>query len=298
MTLRFRLLTLVAIFCAAGAVRAADPPKGQRVFTAGHSFHMMIPGALAEIAKSAGIKEHAIAGTQGLGGSRTIQIWDLPEEKAKIKEIIRGGKVDVLTLSPHILLPDPGIDNFTKLCLESNADARILVQASWMPFDDWEKNKSGFKNDDRNNAKIDVLRKTYEPFDKNLHDQVGKLNKEYQEKYKRPVVFLVPVGQAVMNLREKVVAGKVPGIEKQADLFTDPIGHCKAPVSLLNAYCHYAVIYKQSPVGLPVPTILKTPRLFSELLAAAFARRAEELNKTLQETAWEAVTKDPASGER
>jgi hypothetical protein len=245
---------------------------------------MMIPGPLAEIAKSAGIKDHAVAGTQGLGGSRTIQIWNLPEEKCKMKEVIRTGKVDVLTLSPHIMLPDPGIDNFVELCLTSNADSRILVQASWMPYDDWEKNKSGFKNDDRNNAKIEDLRKIYEPFDKNLHDQVETLNKQYQEKHKRPVVFLVPVGQAVMNLREKVVAGKVPGIEKQADLFTDPIGHCKAPVSILNAYCHYAVIYKQSPVGLPVPTILKK------------TDKAEELNKILQETAWEAVKKDSASG--
>lgn len=284
MTRRPRLLVVLPLLVFALPVRAADPPKGQRVFSAGHSFHMMIPGPLAEVAKSAGITDHAIAGTQGLGGSRTIQIWDLPEEKAKIKEIIRSGKVDVLTLSPHIQMPDPGIDNFTKLCLDSNADSRILVQASWMPYDDWFNNKGKFQNADRDKATIEDLRKIYEPFDKNLHDQVSKLNKEYQDKFKRPVAFIVPVGQAVMNLREKVIAGKVPGIEKQSDLFTDPIGHCKPPVSLLNVYCHYAVIYKQSPVGLPVPTILKK------------TDKGDELNKLLQEVAWEAVKKDPASG--
>jgi hypothetical protein len=87
-----------------------------------------------------------------------------------------------------------------------------------------------------------------------------------------------------MNLREKVIAEKVPGISKQADLFSDPIGHAKAPVSILNAYCHFAVIYKKSPVGLPIPSGLKK------------TDKAEELNKLLQEIAWEAVKKEPLSG--
>ncbi len=283
MTRRLHLAATTFVLILALPLRAADPPKGQRVFTAGHSFHMMIPSPLAEIAKSAGIKDHVIAGTQGLGGSRTIQIWDLPDEKNNAKKVINMGTVDVLTLSPHLMLPDPGIDNFVKLCLEKNADARVLVQASWMPFDDWDK-RAKFKNDDRNEAKMDDLRKAYATFDKALHDQVEKLNREFQDKYKRPVAFLVPVGHAVMSLREKVVAGKVPGIEKQADLFTDPIGHCKAPISLLNAYCHFAVIYKMSPVGLPVPGLLKK------------TDKAEELNRLLQEIAWDAVKKEPLSG--
>ena len=46
------------------------------------------------------------------------------------------------------------------------------------------------------------------------------------------------------------VAGR---LAKQSDLFTDPIGHCKPPVSLLNVYCHYCVIYKQSPVAVRKP---------------------------------------------
>ena len=190
----------------------------------------------------------------------------------------------MLTLSPHLTLPDPGIDHFVKLCLEHNPDARVLVQASWMPFDDPRNMKGKFANDDRNTAKVDDLRKAYEPFDKSLHDQVTKINKEYQDKFKRPVVFLVPVGHAVMNLREKIVAGTVPGIANQSDLFTDSIGHGKQPIGVLNAYCHFSVIYKQSPVGLPVPSALRK------------TEKAEELNKLLQEIAWSAVTKEPLSG--
>lgn len=55
----------------------------------------------------------------------------------------------------------------------------------------------------------------------------------------------------------------------------------------LNAYCHYAVIYRKSPVGLPVPSILKTTKLGED---------EEKLNRLLQELAWDAVTKHPLSG--
>jgi hypothetical protein len=182
------------------------------------------------------------------------------------------------------LLPDPGIDHFVKLCLQYNPDARVLVQASWMPFDDPKNVKRKFANEDRNRANVDDLRKSYEPFDKALHDQVSRINKDYQDKFKRPVVFLVPVGHAVMNLREKILTGKVPGIANQSDLFTDPIGHGNSPVGVLNAYCHFSVIYKRCPVGLPVPTALKK------------TEKTEELNKLLQEIAWSAVTKEPLSG--
>jgi len=278
------LRSLVIVGFVVSTLHAADPPKGQRVFTAGHSFHMMIPGPLAEMAKTAGITGHEIAGTQGIGGSRTIQHWELADDKNKAKQAIKSGKVDVLTLSPHLAIPDPGIDNFVKLCLEHNSDSRILVQASWMAFDDPKNFKSKFANEDRDSAKIDDLRKAYEPFDKALHEQVSAINKEYRDKFKRPVALLVPVGQAVMTLREKVVAGMAPSIANQADLFTDPIGHGKAPIGILNAYCHFAVIYKQSPVGLPVPSGLKK------------TDNAEELNKLLQEIAWEAVTKEPLTG--
>lgn len=56
---------------------------------------------------------------------------------------------------------------------------------------------------------------------------------------------------------------------------------------MLNAYCHYAVIYKRSPVGLPVPAALK---------GAKNPAWDDKLNAVLQEVAWEAVTAHPLSG--
>lgn len=153
-----------------------------------------------------------------------------------------------------------------------------------MVFDDPKNIGKKFSNDDRNQAKIDDLKNAYEPLEKAIRKQLSAINDLYEPKFKRQVVFLVPVGPAVLHLREKVIAGQVPGIEKQSDLFSDPIGHAKAAVAVLNAYCHFAVIYKQSPVGLPMPGSLKP------------LAKAEELNKLLQEIAWEAVAKEPLSG--
>ena len=35
-----------------------EAPKGQRILSAGHSFHVFMPGILRELAQSAGIKDH------------------------------------------------------------------------------------------------------------------------------------------------------------------------------------------------------------------------------------------------
>lgn len=103
-------------------------------------------------------------------------------------------------------------------------------------------------------------------------------------KWYQPAVFVVPVGQAVLALRELIIQGKAPGIAKQSDLFTDAIGHPRDHIKALATYCHYAVIYGRSPIGLPMP--------------AAIARlpEGEKLNTLLQKLAWDAVTQHPLSG--
>ena len=116
---------------------------------------------------------------------------------------------------------------------------------------------------------------------------VEVLNEKYREEPGRQVVFLVPAGEAVCVLRELVVAGKAPGVARQSGLFRDDRGHPHAHVAALVGYCHYTVIYRRSPVGLPVPDALKK---------AGLGRDTEALNRVLQEVAWEVVTREPLSG--
>ena len=281
-------IALVTLALGAATPRAAEepqaPPKGLRVFSAGHSFHVFVPGILGGMAKDAGIKDHKQIGVSSIGGSRTIQHWYQPDDKNKTKAALKDGKVDVLTLSP-IFHPDEGIDNFVKFGLEHNPDLRVLVQAFWLPYDvydrDYQKKRPAAV--DRNARTLDEMKKVHAPYFASVDDQVKALNK----KHGKTAVFVVPVGQAAILLRGKIIDGKAPGLQSQEALFTDAIGHATAPLQALTAYCHYAVIYKRSPVGLPVPAVLKN---------AKKPEWDEKLNTLLQELAWEAVTAHSLSG--
>jgi hypothetical protein len=189
-------------------------------------------------------------------------------------------------------LPDPGIDNLTALALEHNPNIRITVQEFWMPFDNDQLAfpKQRPKNVERNGRTAAELHKMHAAYFKSMDDHVRELN----EKHKKQVLYVVPTGQAVIGLREKIIDGKAPGIKSQDDLFTDAIGHVRAPVQALVAYCHYAVIYRRSPVGLPAPAILGK----SKDGAGSDAADTESLNRLLQELAWEAVRQHPLSGVR
>ena len=265
----------------AAAENPAQPPKGLRVLTAGHSFHVWMPALLAELAEKAGITGHEKAGLSSIGGSQVIQHWNVPDEKNVIKPALIASKADVLTLSP-VYLPDEGIENFAKLGLEHNPALRITVQEFWLPFDEvalWATRAKGVTID-RDAKTIAQLREEHAPYFKAMDDHVRALN----AKLGKTAIFIVPAGQAVLALREKVTKGEVPGVTKQSKLFRDPVGHPGEQIMALAAYCHFAVIYGRSPVGLPVPAaIAKLPE-------------AEKLNRMLQELAWDAVTQHPLSG--
>jgi len=117
---------------------STDPvAKGQRVFSAGHSFHFAIPDLLNEVAKGGGYADHSIAGKSMIGGSKSIQHWNVKDEANKAKELLKAGSVDVLTLTP-IYLPDDGVEKFATLALEHNPNVRVTVQQFWLPYDAYE----------------------------------------------------------------------------------------------------------------------------------------------------------------
>lgn len=138
---------------------------------------------------------------------------------------------------------------------------------------------------DHNAITGEELRKRHEPYFKSIDEHIRELNK----KHGKTVLFVVPAPQAVIALREKIIAGEAPGLKTQEDLFSDALGHGKPPLQALVAYCNYSVMYRRSPVGLPVPEVLKKAKL---------GDREEKLNRLLQELAWEAVKSHPLSGVR
>ena len=221
------------------------PPAGLRVFYTGHSFHMFVPPRVEQLVKSAGIEGHKLIGTQGIGGSRVIQHWDLADDKNKAKPALTSGQVDVFTMAAHLQIPDEGIAKFTELGLAHNAKLRLYVQASWYPFD-LPGEKRIKDNAQRDDAKIADLQAAIDDWRTKLETQVDGLNKQHG----KSAVFIVPAGDAVVKLRALIVDGKYPGVGKQSELFTDPIGHGGPHVQALVAYCNFAAIYRMNPQGL------------------------------------------------
>jgi hypothetical protein len=272
-------------FAAEGDGAKSEPiERGQRIVTAGHSFHMFVPALLARMADDADIEGHRQTARQSIGGSYVHQHWNRADEQNVVKQALRTGDVDVLTLSP-IYLPDDGIENFTRLALETNPGIRITIQEFWLPFDvyatDYKKRRP--QPPDRNARTSAEMREIHAPYFESMDAHVRELN----EKFGKQVLYVVPAGQATILLREKIIAGEAPGLKQQEDLFRDAIGHPTPPLQALVAYCHFAVIYRRNPEGLPVPPVLNTK---------TYSEHAEPLNRLLQRLAWKAVTEHPLSG--
>ncbi|MBM3891706.1 MAG: hypothetical protein FJ388_21540 [Verrucomicrobia bacterium] len=266
-------------FGARGSFAGEKPSvAGLRVFVMGHSFHMFIAQPLSSLA-AAGIRGHELVGRQSIGGSRVIQHWNLPDEKNLAKTALREGKVDVLTMSPNWIVPDEGIERFVELGLQHNPQLRVIVQESWMPWDGWLPEEKVPNNEARDTRSLDIVRAANARWKGQLEPQIRALN----QKLGREVIHVAPVGDAVLKLRELILAGKAPGIAKQSELFTDQIGHGKPPVQALAAYCVFACIYRVSPVGLNDPQ-------------PGLDRLSPDLKLLLQRIAWETVTAHPMSG--
>ncbi len=264
-------------------VTKAGPAKtwfdnGCRVFICGHSFHIFNSRYLGPIAGLADLDDHETVGSQMIGGSSVTQHWDLPSDRNRAKEALKSGKVDVMTMSPNWVIPDPAIDKFVDLGLEHNPQMRFVVQMSWIAYDSTV--RGGIKRLEERDAKtITELQPLQDVFAKAIEAQVATIN----AKHDQPVVFISPVGHAVLKLREAVIDGKAPGIKKQSDLYRDLLGHGQPPIVALCCYVNYATIYRRSPVGLPPFDTFNN-------------QVSPELHKVLQEIAWQTVSKYDPSG--
>ena len=278
------LVALVAAVSSGAAAQstAAPAPDGLRIFVTGHSFHVFLPPMLEELAAASGIEEHQQVGLQRLGGSTVLRHWDLPDSVNTAKPALIQGDVDVFTMSPVVAVPDEGIALFTALGLQHNPDLRLLIQASWipgeqqLPVDLPERDRWLTDNSLRDDAPIDELWLAIDDFRSRIEAQVDQLNREHGKR----ALMIVPVGNAVLKLRESVQAGAFPGITRQSELFRDATGHGLGQVRALAAYCNFAVIYRMSPLGLDLDLPDVTP----------------EQHAILQQLAWETVLAYPYSG--
>jgi hypothetical protein len=184
-------------------------------------------------------------------------------------------------------MPDNGVANFVKLGILDNPHMRFFVQNNWAGFNqDGQKARQSLASGRRvdwNATTEEQLKTLNTESEKAFEAQVTKINEEIGH----PVIFIIPTSQANSALRAKIIRKEFPGLDKQSQLFLDFIGHPTPPLVTLNAYLHYATIYGRSPVGLPMPTILKK---------ANNPAWDENFNKALQQLAWDTVIHYPPSG--
>ncbi len=153
--------------------------------------------------------------------------------------LMKKGEVDVCLTVDVNWVEKPPLDKWAAVGLEGNPKFRLYQQARFLPE----------KPEERDNSKIADVQAVLDKSRKKLEARVDAINKEIG----KPVVFIVPVGDAIMKLREMVVDGKFPGVTKQSELFLSGSRgsiHVEKHANLLTAYCNYAAIYQKSPVGL------------------------------------------------
>lgn len=257
--------------------------NGLSVFTCGHSFHVWVAGIVAEMAKAAGIADHRVAGTSSIGGSSAIRHWDVPDEQNEAKKALRAGAVDVLTLS-CMTEADEGIGKFARLAYEHNPAVRVLLQELWLPEDRFPfdpKNRMPKTPEQYDRTTMAELKPPHAAYFRMMEDHARALNAEIGKQ----TVFVVPDALATMALRERIIAGTAPGLERQSDLFTDSWGHPTPPLQALAGYCWFSAIYRVSPVGLTRPSVI-----------AGNPKWGDDLNRLLQVLAWVAVSRHPLAG--
>jgi uncharacterized protein YjdB len=87
--------------------------------------------------------------------------------------------------------------------------------------------------------------------------------------------LMIPLGQAMHALNNKMAAGQVPGFSNIWQVYADGI-HMTNVGSYIVACSFFATIYKESPVGLPVPS--------------QYGTIANAVRDIIQQTVWETVT--------
>jgi hypothetical protein len=232
-------LLFVALPLIAVAAEPAAAPPGLRILYSGDSWHRFMPSLMERIGAAAGITDQKLTvgwalNTGGYGKLGTVldegtfdaMSWGRPGwDQGGLQQFLGQGVID------------KGLKN--------NRQFRFYVQMAWNVSDGRGGIKTVADYDAWNLADVQAA------YDRGRKG-VEALADEINAKQSRRVMFLVPVGEAVTKLRGMIVEGKVPGVERQSQVFTDAMPHAGPLAAELAAYCNYAAIYRSSPEGLAI----------------------------------------------
>ncbi len=244
-------------------------PAGLRVMSGGHSWSTENSAPLCQ---AAGITGHMKLNKQGLNSNRIEDLTPLLEK----------GEIDVYVWQHSSVGPEfpKFLPTLVELGPKHNPNFRVLMQMPWLVHDGRQgvKFPEEYEKTDlaEYQTKMEKYRKQQEAYVDEVNAKAGKR-----------IVFLVPLGDGMLEVRKMIVAGKIPGVTNQSGgnsvLAGDIMPHQGLRGRRLGTNMHFAALYRMSPEG------LKFPGKEGDGLT-------DEQRPILQKLAWDMVSKYPYAG--
>jgi len=246
-----------------------EKPAGLRVMHGGHSW---ATEDSAPLCQAAGITGHKKIGSRpDLNGNVLNHVMPLLEK----------GEIDAYIFQYSYV--GPGAPNFLPTLVElgpkHNPNFRgVFMQMPWLVHDGRQGVKLPEEYEQTDLAEMQVKMEKYRKQQEAYVDEVNA-------KAGKRVVFLVPLGDGMLEVRKMIAAGKFPGVTRQFDsvLRGDIMPHQGHLGTRLGAYMHFAALYRMSPEG------LKFPGKDGDGLP-------DDQRAILQKLAWDMVSKYPYAG--
>jgi hypothetical protein len=267
------LLGACGVFASSIAGKADDPkstpakklPAGLRVMNGGHSWSTENSAPLCHAAGIAGHKK-----ITGVNGNRIDDV----------KPLLERGEIDVYVWQHSSVGREfpQFLPTLIELGIKHNPNFRVLMQMPWLVHDGRQGVKSPEEYEKTDlaeyQARMEKYRKQQEAYVDEVNAKAGKR-----------IVFLVPLGDGMLEVRKMIAAGKFPGVTTQRNsvLAGDIMPHQGLLGFRLGAYMHFAALYRMSPEGLRFPS-------------KEGDGLTDEQRPILQKLAWDMVSKYPYAG--
>lgn len=200
-----------------------------------------------------------------------------PGKKAA-DEILRDGKWDVLILQPFNHSPEAETEagvHYAAEAYKGNPTCQVYVFANYPEIGkqhekagDWEQRWLS-DTEPRGRAKFEKV--------------AQGISAKFPDK---PAVRIIPVGEVMYRMHQRMKDGKVPGFKHIADLYEDGT-HLKSEGKYLETVTHYATVFQEDP-----HRVITSGLRFWKAPYSVDPKFAE----IVWDVAWEAVTSYPPTG--
>jgi len=278
----FLVHTCLLVAMAAVTLPAASRDS-YRLCTFGNSLTMSIGlSHLIELAETRG--QTLVWERVGIAGTSLDFLWDNREQQ--IKDLLGKGDWDGMSLQPFNRSMDsdlPMVVQFTTQAVQTNPAITTWIYAQYI-YNSGLDYQQVWRQDVSEYLATGSRRDLVLPQRTRGYFEV--LTLQAREQMPDRTILMAPVGHAFALFDEKIKAGLVPGITSIYQCYKDGT-HCNHVGSYLAGMTYYAILFHQSPVGLPIGGYQG---------GLGEHQITEEQARIMQETAWEIAATHPLAG--